>query len=98
MEVLNVDVYSGRPNDPVDAGKVEALCADGWFPVSINVPADLGQVSYKVTGIFVKRGDAPKDNRLDEIEKKLDTIIRWFAGGDGSAKKEKPATGKKKGK
>ena len=101
MEVINVDVYSGRPNDPVDSSKIEELCKDGWFPVSVNVPRDLGQVSYKVTAILVKRGYAKNGDRLDEIEKKLDNVITLFSGSNAkSAKMESPVSGKgkKKGK
>lgn len=101
MEVITVNVYSGIIGKPVDVEKMNQICKEGWFPVSVINPGEVGVLAGReLTAVFVKTG---KDKKLDEIESKLDKIIAWFSGGDGSAKPEKKETpisgkGTKKGK
>ena len=96
MEVISINIYSGIIGKPCDIEKMNAMCKEGWFPVAVINPGEVGVLDGReLTAVFVKTG---KDERLNEIEKKLDAIINWFSGNSDSEKEEKVVSGKKKGK
>jgi len=73
MEVIRIDAYSGKIQDPVDTTKIQALCDKGWIPLGIAVPSEIGQINSRmVTAVFYKPDPDPA---LIALEKKIDALM-----------------------
>jgi len=73
MKVIRVDVYTGRIQDPVDTVKIQQFCDEGWIPISVAVPSEIGQIgSRMVTAVFYK---PDPDAALIALETKIDALM-----------------------